>query len=117
MQFKYLYHVEATGFINIQNIGEVCLSAINTVLYQEYILIIHTEYGRSKVVQYGPILIDCEKPLSNVNCSYQEFDYSSSKLEKIIDNFINNTKCLISQVTEIDLEEAKSKIKNLGDFI
>ena len=117
MQFKYLYEVQATGFIDIENIGEICLSAINTIFHQEYILIIHTELGKSKILQYGPIFIDEDIPLSNVSAYYSEIDYSSSKLEKIIDKFINNPKYLVSQVTEIDLETAKSKIKNLGDFI
>lgn len=118
MQFKYLYEIQATGFIDIENLGEICLSAINTLLHQEYILIIHTELGKSKILQYGPIFIDMEDtPLSNISVNYSEIDYNSSKLEKIIDRFINNPKYLVSQVVEIDLETAKSKIRNLGDFI
>lgn len=119
MQFEYLYTTQATGFIDIEDIGNVCISAVNTFLFQEYILIVRTEYGKTKVIQYGPKFIDDDNTVvpSFVSCTYVEFDFNSGKIKGIIDKFLNNPKNGISQVTEIDLEDASRQIRNLVEFL
>lgn len=116
MQFEYLYKIEATGQIDIDNIGECCLSACNDG-GKEYILIIHTENGLVKVLEYGPILIDIESPANFVSCIYKEFQWNQKWIIGIIEKFLDNPKSMITQVTQIDLEDAKNKIKNLVDFL
>ena len=117
MQFDYLYTAQATGSIDIENIGEVCISAINTFMLQEYILIIHTEEGVSKIIQYGPKYIELEAAPTSVKYTYDEITFNQSKLINIIDRFINNPKFGISQVNIIELEEAVDKIKDLVEFL
>ena len=116
MNFDYLYEIQANGQISIENIGEVCLT-INDILGTEYILIIHTEYGQCKVLEYGPIFISTGEPLGNLYSSLLTFQYSEGKLITIINKFLNKPKAKITQATEISLEEAKEKIKNMVDFL
>jgi hypothetical protein len=117
MQFEYLYTTQAMGTIDIENIGEVCISGVNAFIAQEYILIIKTEEGKSKIIQYGPRFIDLEIAPVNVSYTYNEIDYNQRKLITIIDKFINNPKFGISQVQLIELEEAVDRIKDLREFL
>lgn len=116
MQFEYLYQISAMGNIDIEDIGNVCLSATNT-LYQEYILIIFTEQGKSKIISYGPRFVDLKIAPSSVSYTYNEIDFKQSKLIRVIEQFLNNPKHMISQVQEITLEEAKDKIKDLVEYL
>lgn len=115
--YSYLYEMIATGFIDIENIGEVCLSITNNFL-QEKILIIHTEYGKTKVIQYGPVYIDQDTVVpTNVSYTYTEFDFNQRKLDNIIDKFINDPKFGTKQCVEIDLDTAKERIIDLREFL
>lgn len=113
-QYKYLYEVTATGFLNIEDPCNTCLWATNG-LFQEYILIIQTEMGKTKVLRYGPNIIDIEKPPSNVTCEYMEFDVSDYKIDSIIEKFLS--KSFATQVIEIPLEDAREKIRDMRCFI
>ena len=112
MQLEYFYTQQATGVIEIENIGNVALSLTNDT-YHEYIAIISTEFGVSEVILCGPFFIDIEELPAKVTLSYQRLDFNESKLFKILDNFVNDGKKCITQVTEIDLANAKETIFNL----
>ena len=117
MQFEYLYEVKANGVIDIDDIGNTVLSTVNVLTAEEYILVISTEYGRTKTLQYGPLFVDMEGTPLEVSCYYSEFDYSMYKIEKLIDKFLNNPKRNISQVIEKDIDYAKERIKDMRTFI
>ena len=116
MQFDYFYTMQATGSVNVEDIGNVTLHAFND-FYQQYFLIIQTEMGRTKIIQYGPIYVEIEEPPSQINYTFTEFEYSESKICKVIDKFLNNAKAMISQVNIIEQEEAIDKIKDLVNFL
>ncbi len=115
MQFEYLYQIQATGTLDIEDIGNVCLSLTND-LYREYIIIIKTEYGWSKVIQYGPIQIDIDKPCPSVKYTYQEMEFNENKLSKIIEKALNGY-TLCTQATIIEIDEALEKIKDLREYL
>lgn len=114
--YEYLYEVKATGFLEIENIGECCLIANNDFL-QEQILIITTELGKTKVIQYGPVFVDNVQPPNDVQYSYCEFDFSDYKIDKRIEKFINDTKFRTTQVKVVELEEALDRITDLREFL
>lgn len=116
MQFDYFYMMQPTGSINIEDIGNITLHAFND-FYQQYFLIIQTEMGRTKIIQYGPIYVEIKEPPSQINYTYTEFEFSESKISKIIDKFLNNGKAMISQVNIIEQDEAIDKIKDLVKFL
>ena len=113
-QYKYLYEVTATGFVDIEDPCNTCLWATNG-LFQEYVLIIKTTMGKTQTIQYGPNIIDIEKPPTNVYCEYKEFDVSDYKVDSIIEKFL--TKSYATQVLVISLQEAKEKIRDMRCFI
>ena len=116
MQFDYLYQMQATGFLEVDDIGNCCISA-TTMLYTEHIMIVKTEGGRTKIIQYGPRYIDNDLILpNNVDYTYSEFDFNEGKIKRIIDNWLNS-KTLAQQAVLITIEEAIERIKNLVDFL
>ena len=117
MQFDYLYEVRATGSIEIEDIGNTVLNAVNDLFMQEYFLVIRTEYGKTRIAQYGPLFVDQQTLPTFININFQEIDYNSHKIETIIEKFLNNPKYSISQVQEIDFEQAKKRLHELVEFI
>lgn len=115
MQFDYLYQLQPTGCLDIENIGEFALCGYN-VLYQYFILIVHTVEGNTKVIEYGPIFVDIEAPPTKIIYNFTQFDYSMSKIVSIVKKWLNGTNQL-TQVEIITLDEAKAKIKELVNFI
>lgn len=113
-QYKYLYEVTATGFVDVEDPCNVCLCATNN-LFQEYVLIIKTEMGKTQLLQYGPNIIDIDKPATNVVCEYREFDVSDYKIDSAIEKFL--AKSFATQVIEITLEEARDKVRDMRCFI
>jgi hypothetical protein len=114
--YEYLYEVKATGFLEIENIGEVCLVANNDFM-QEQLLIIHTELGKTKIIQYGPVYVDNVQPPTNCIYTFTEIDFSDYKIDKTIEKFINDPKFRTTQVTQIEFEDAMDRITDLREFI
>ena len=107
--------MEATGQLDIDDRGNCCISAIDN-LHRESILIVKTDLGCSKVLQWGPMLVDSDHPSPKMSCTFQYFDYDDYKIDKIIDKFLNGT-TLCSQAEEIPLEEALNRVRDLVTFL
>ncbi len=114
-EYKYYYTMQATGQLDIENRGNCCISAID-VVHRESILIVKTDMGVTKVLQWGPMLVDSEQPSPKMSCLFQKFDYEDYKIDKIIDKFLNGTTVCV-QAEEISLEEGLSRIKDLVTFL
>ena len=114
--YEYLYETKATGFLEIENIGECCLIANNDFL-QEQVLIVSTTMGKTKIIQYGPIFVDNVQPPTDIQYSFYEFDFSDYKIDKRIDKFINDPKFRTTQVRVVELDEALDRIIDLREFL
>jgi hypothetical protein len=69
------------------------------------------------IVEFGPTLADIEYPPARVNSSYERLDFSESKIINRITKFLNDGYRNVTQAFEITQEEAKAKMKNLGDYV
>lgn len=116
MQFEYLYTMQATGNIDIENIGDFAISVTNDMC-KEWLMIVRTEYGICQIIQYGPLLIDFDELPENVNYNYQRMEYNEGKLVRMIDKFINDPSKLATQVTEISIDDATNRIVNMIDVV
>ena len=114
--YEYLYEVKATGFLEIENIGECALVANNDFL-QEQILIITTELGKTTILKYGPVFVDNVQPPTNVSYTFEEIDYSDYKIDKTIEKFINDAKFRTTQVTVVEIDDALDRIVDLKEFL
>ncbi len=115
MNFNYLYKEEAHAQLDIENIGNFCLSLTND-LYKEYILIVQTDLGRTKIIQYGPINVDMDTPCQSIKFTYDEIDYNQNKICTIIDKALNGPS-LITQATVMELEDVIPRIRNMVEYL
>lgn len=106
--FSYLYTMQATGFIDVDNIGEVALSIRNDFA-QERIIIVTTDLGETTILRFGD-----RYDSGDVNDSsfllMDRMQFNSVKIERIVDKFINDSKFCTTQVIEITKEEALDRI-------
>lgn len=114
--YEYLYEVKATGFLEIENIGECCLIANNDFL-QEQVLIITTELGKTKIIQFGPVFVDNVQTPTDISYTFSEIDYNEYKIDKRIEKFINDAKFRTTQVKQVALDEALERITDLKEFL
>lgn len=115
-EFQYFYTQQATGTFEIEDLGNFAISCTNDI-YHEYIMLVKTEYGVTKVITFGPNIIDQDTPNDTVDCKFQQFDFSQYKIEKMVDKFVNEAKRVITQVTVIDQKDALERIKDVTSYL
>lgn len=114
--FDYKISTVVEKQLEVDSIGECSIIAVDNV-GKEYYLIIHTGYGMTQIIEYGPIIPDIEELPNYVSYTYKMIEYDEYKLEKIIDAFLNNSKRAIESAEVISFEQAKESIRNMVDFI
>lgn len=107
MKFDYNYQEQPLDSIDVEDIGNVCLHALNDV-GDEYFLYSATHLGWTKVVQFGPTR-DGAFPLYS-SIVYNNFEYNENKLYKLIVQFLNKSGRNITQVFEVDYSDMKDAI-------
>ena len=112
MVFDYLEVTSATAQIDIDDIGN-CALLNRSLLGEEKYLVIKTDIGLTQVVQFGPIVPDCDELPQTVYYSYQKFDANETKVIKIIKRFISDA----AQMEETTIEYIKSQIVDLLDVL
>lgn len=116
MIFEYLQRVVVDSQIDVENTGECCIRGRND-FGEEFYLVIHTEMGTVEVYDYGKAMPDIDQLPEVINIKYSRFPYSSSKLETIIDKFLNDGKKFITQADVVTLPEIRDNFINPIDKI
>ena len=114
MEFKYNKVSVATDSIVVEDIGNTCLKVI-TEEEECYYLLIHTKYGKSTIVTYGPKNLEDNLLLNKVKYLYEKIDYSSKKLSMIINTFINAPKNK-QKVAIVQIIDSKEMTNEIIDF-
>ena len=112
MQFEYMYTMSAQDSVEIEDIGNFCISVVND-FYQEWIMICCTTYGITKYIQAVPFRIYLYELDDKVTYTFQRMEYKQNKLCNIIDKFINDPHNIASQVKIISDSDAKNEIKDM----
>lgn len=116
MNFEYLVKIKKESSIDIENIGNCAIDVFNDLGF-EWVLLISTKEGMTQIVEFGPTLPDIEYPPARVNCSYERIDFSEAKIINKISKFLTDGYRNVTQAFEITQEEAKNKMKSLGDYV
>lgn len=116
MRFEYMIHAVAGDAIDILDIGNVALQMSND-RGEFWYLVIKTELGWTEIFEFGPIVPDIELLPKSCVLSYNRIEYKQSKIEDVIDKSINNGYRGITQVFEINIDEAKDNMRNLVSYI
>jgi len=81
---------------------------------EEWYLIIDTDLGWCEIRQFGKLIADMDELQGSFSYTYYKFEYSEKKLYKLIDNFLNDEKKMITQAMIIDREVASDRFEGLA---
>lgn len=114
MIFDYLRTTTALDTIEIEDIGNCAVNAMNDDA-EEWFLIINTYEGWTETIEFGPLVVDDDDIKTYFKYDKFSSDYSEKKIGRSIDRFINDPKRMITQVFEVDKEFAKSRLNSIKD--
>ena len=83
-KFEFDNQYVPQNFIEIENIGNVCIEAINETDGLFYYLLIKTSLGTTSIFEYGPVIPDIDKLFDNYNVSFNREPYNEKKLRIFI---------------------------------
>lgn len=111
--FEYLHVVKAMDSIDVDDVGNVCMTVFNDFGAQWY-LIIKTECGMTRTEIFGPFMVDIND-IYKGQFSYSCFtkSYSEKSIVSTIEKFLTNPIYAVSQAFIIDYEEAEQRLKDL----
>ena len=114
MDFNYFYQEVATQSLDVDDIGNVAIRAQDET-HIEYYLIISTEFGLTKVFEYGPSIPDVYELPLHVSASYNQFEFNETKIIKRIDKFLNSN--TIAKAEVVEKEEIIPLIRRLENYV
>ena len=112
--FDYYYVATAMGQLEIEDIGN-CAIQTCTDMGACYYMVITTNLGTTRFVQYGPIVPDIGVLPDKVEVLYKSMNWDSRKLAKEIDKFIRTG--AITQAVLIDRIEALDMCKDVARYL
>ena len=111
MKFDYLQRITVDAQLDVDNLGEVCILARND-WGEEWYLIIHTVYGWTEVIEYGPANPSISLLPASVKYTYDRFEYNQGKLIRKVETFLNDGKRAITYAEVTSLEMIEEFIVN-----
>lgn len=114
MRFEFLQTNTFLSDIEIEDIGNCYIKAFND-LGSEYILIIDTLMGQSRILIYGPISTSMLILPAKVGLSYEKIEFNERKLRTVISRFLNSN--MISQAFSCTKEEVLEDCKDIFYYI
>ena len=114
--FEYSYEMQATGQLDIEDIGNCAIVGYNSRQYIKYILIVKTVEGETKIVVSGPHWVELEKPCMDYSYTYQSFQFNEGKISKTIERFLNG-KFYIDQAEAVSFEDAINLIPDVRKYL
>ena len=111
MKFDYLQRIVVEGQLDVENIGD-CVIVANNDLGREYYLVIKTLLGWTEILDYGPYTPDFIMLHNEYSVKYSRIEYNETKIEKVIERFLNDPKRMITQAKISTLEEVREFLVN-----
>lgn len=120
--FRYCPQKRYMGQLDISDLGNCSIHIMATspvtMSLDEYYLVIKTSDGRTAVMQYGPKHIGRDRLPGKVFLSYQEFEYSPSKISKCITSFLSDAPGkLVSAAEVVDPDKAYGACRGLIELM
>lgn len=116
MNFQYFTTKVVNAELDIDNIGECAIKAYNDI-GEEFILIIETSMGVTRILEYGPAKIDFELAPDSVNLHFSRMNFNEKVISKTIQSFLNNPYHKVTQAFECDKQEALADCKDMISYM
>lgn len=115
MQFEYYKTVTVNAILDIEDIGNFAIKAFNDK-GEEYIMVVDTVLGETRMFTYGPIIPDLDLLPPSVNCSFNRINFSTKFIQKAVDTFLGG-RSQITQAMEVSKEEALEDCKDIISYM
>lgn len=112
-KFEFDNQYVPQNFIEIENIGNVCIEAINENDGLFYYLLIKTSLGTTSIFEYGPVIPDIDKLFDSYNVSFNREQYNEKKLKIFISKWLNDR---MKKITAANIIEEKIFLDNYRDI-
>lgn len=113
--FDYFYTKTAFGQLQVDDIGDCCIQANNDEgLF--YYLLIESNMGWVKILEYGPAAPDFDELPKAVTCNFNRIEYNEKQINKRIEEFLNNRYRNITQAQLVDREVLFADCKSILDY-
>ena len=116
MNFQYFTTKVINAELEVDDIGSCAIKGFND-LGAEYILIIETQLGVSRILTAGPVQPDFDLLPDATDIQFQREEFNERKIGKIISGFLNNSKAQITQAFQCDKQEALDDCRDLIGYM
>lgn len=117
MQFDFANELKATNFIDIDNIGNFALEAINEDDGFYYYLLVKTSLGTATVTHYGPIVPDINRLPDNYSVNFERLKFNDKKMMMWINKWLNDKNRHITAAYIIEENQFKENYKDIKEYI
>ena len=114
--FEYFFTRLATGELEVEDIGNCTIQACNDMGMIWY-LMTQTTLGWTKIMEYGPATPDFDELPKSAFCTFERIEFDEKKLNKKINEFLNNPRRGITQAMEVDRYIAFEDCKSIVDYM
>lgn len=114
LSFPYFKQEIINAELEVEDIGNVAIKAFDD-LGNEFVLVIDTYIGFSRIFQSGPIRADLDLIPDHCSMSYSKIEFNKKSLVKTIDAFVNRKG--ITQAIVVGKEAALSDCKDIINFM
>ena len=116
MEFEFDKQLEAQNSIEIENIGDFGLEAVDEEGFRYY-LAIKTIFGKSIIAHCGPVMPDIDILPSGFSVGLNKMEYKEDKLEKFISIWLNDKYKKIKDASLISFEDAVDEFRDPTDYL
>ncbi len=116
MEFEFDKQLEAQNSIEIENIGDFGLEAIDEDGLRHY-LAVKTLYGWSVIASCGPVMLDTDVLPSGFSTGITKMAYKEDRLNKFISLWLNDKSKKIKEAEVLSFDEAILEFKNITDYL
>ena len=117
MQFDFANELKATNFIDIDNIGNFALEAVNEDDGFYYYLLVKTSLGTATIAYYGPIIPDLDKLPDHYSVNFERLLFNDKKMFMWINKWLNDKVKHITAAYIIDEDQFKANYKDVKEYI
>lgn len=116
-EFEFANEWKPTNSIDIDNIGNFCLEAIDEEDGFYYYLMVKTTLGTSTIISYGPVVPDVELLPDNYNINFQRLQFNDKKMNIWISKWLNDRMKKITGAYIIEEKIFKDNFKDILGYI
>ena len=114
LSFPYFKQEIINAELEVEDIGNVAIKAFDD-LGNEFVLVIDTYIGFSRIFQFGPIRADLDVIPDYCSMSYSKIEFNQRSLVKTIDAFVNRKG--VTQAVVVDKEDALGDCTDIINFM